>query len=42
VHAWLSPPPPPRPLVPLRVSLFEGRPSIVRGPALRVQVDRTT
>ncbi len=31
VHAWLSPPPPTRPLVPLRVSLFEGRPAIVRG-----------
>jgi hypothetical protein len=33
VHAWLSPPAPPRPLVPLRVSLFGGRPSIARGPA---------
>lgn len=33
VHAWLSPPRPPAPLVPLRVKLFGGRPSIVRGPA---------
>lgn len=30
VHAWCNPPAP-RPLVPLRVSLFEGRPAIVRG-----------
>jgi hypothetical protein len=32
VHVWLKPPRP-APLVPLRVSLFGGRPSIVRGPA---------
>jgi hypothetical protein len=31
VHAWLTPLAPPRPLVPLRVSLGGGRPSIVRG-----------
>ena len=35
VHAWVSPPPPPAPLVPLRVSLGGGRPSIVRGLAER-------